>query len=84
MNSDKVKEVEKHLDGVNLTKIPKDSDLFTLKDFIEMCEGYGVMDDDGFGYYATASKMSDIFCQPSVILYEGADKTWSHVVWFNK
>lgn len=84
MNSDKVRAVEHRLDSNLLHDHPWDSDLFTLDEFIEMCRIGAVSNFDGNGYYGTATKMSEIDASPLRIITGTIDRSWSHVVWFNK
>lgn len=46
-------------------EIPDYGDVMTLDDFIENCAVGNFIDYDGFGYYATEDKMTDIRIYPS-------------------
>jgi hypothetical protein len=60
-------------------------DLMTISDFIEGCKvGPLFTDYDGFGYYATKDKESDITVYPSDIMSGVYRKDFTHVVWYNK
>ncbi len=50
-----------------MKQIPKDSDIYTIKEFIEMVETGCFIDYDGYGYYATATEISDEVIHPSDI-----------------
>ena len=53
----------------------------SMQDFIACCETGGFIDDDGYGYYATETEMTNIVVLPSTV---NKDTTYSHVVWFNR
>ncbi len=60
-------------------------DLMKLSDFVEGCKvGPLFTDYDGFGYYATKDKESDITVYPSDIMSGVYRKDFTHVVWYNK
>lgn len=69
--------------GIVLKPIPSYGDHMTLESFTDCVECGGFNDDDGTGYYATETQITDIVVYPSDIT-KGFDKKWSHVVWFNK
>jgi hypothetical protein len=55
---------------------------YTLEHFIKNVED-GDFVDDGFGYYATAERMSNVVIRPSDVA-NGVDRRYTHVVWFNR
>jgi hypothetical protein len=61
-----------------LEQIPADADLHTLKQFESDWESGVIGPDDGVGYYATESMVTDV-----EYVHRGTD-IWTHVVWFNK
>lgn len=65
--------------------MPDYADVMTLADFIDNV-GMGVLtNDDGTGYYATATHVSNVLCLPSNVNLEGiAPAGATHVAWFNK
>ncbi len=70
---------------VKMRKIIKgEGDLLLLADFIGSVECRGITNDDGHGYYATESYVS---AQPAIPskLFEGiVDRSFTHVMWYNK
>jgi hypothetical protein len=58
--------------------------LMTLQRFVECCENGGFINDDGFGYYATATEQSDIVVHPSDITSRNYRKDFTHVMWYNR
>lgn len=64
--------------------LPDFGSVMTVEDFYESCDSGMFDDEDGFGNYAVADKMSNIGVAPSRILEKGIDKRFTHVVWFNK
>lgn len=64
--------------------IPSYGDLMLLEDFIEDCKCGGLIDDDGTGYYATATEMSNEEVSPCEVADGIVDRSFTHVVWFNK
>lgn len=67
--------------------IPEYGDLFTLEEFLELCESYCFVDYDGFGNYSDGENMViglDMMMLPSEFLAIGRDTVFTHVVWFNK
>lgn len=64
--------------------IPDDAYLYTKEDFIRMCRGGDIIDDDGTGCYALADGMTHIAVSPSAIAGGLWEEPWTHVAWFNK
>lgn len=58
--------------------------LRTLDEFVIDCEQGNFVDDDGVGYYATATHRSRIPAIPSDIDDGKIDRRFTHVCWFNK
>ena len=69
---------------VEMSPIPKYGDLFTMKDWLECVECGGIIDYDGYGNYATETERSNIEVRPSDVKKGKIDKTWTHVVWYNR
>ena len=67
-----------------LSPIPNYGDHFTIEEFTEMVKSGAIIDDDGFGNYATEDGMSSIEAAPSDIYHGRVNTAFSHVVWFNK
>lgn len=59
-------------------------DLMTFEEFKENVECGGFIDYDGFGYYATSDKQSDIIISPSDIKAEIHRDDFTHVKWYNR
>jgi hypothetical protein len=59
-------------------------DLFTLEEFIEMCENNNLIDYDGFGEYSDGKMITNIRVCPSDITDKNIKREWSHVCWYNK
>ena len=72
--------------GVELKPIPDldYGDHYIMEEFIEDCESGGFIDYDGYGNYATETQMSDKKVWPSDITSGEYDRSWTHVVWFNR
>jgi len=64
--------------------IPSYGDHMTLDEFVEICKSGGFVDYDGTGYYATATHMTRERAYPSKIRDGVIDRTYTHVMWFNK
>ena len=64
--------------------IPDYGCLMTLEEFVEDVDCGCVIDYDGSGNYATKDKMSSKPAIPSVIGAGIVDKSFTHVVWFNR
>lgn len=67
-----------------MSPIETDSDFMTMADFVDGCECGGLIDYDGFGYYATETEMTDLTVRPSDWSKGKLDPRWTHVVWFNR
>ncbi len=65
-------------------EIPDYGDEMSLEAFIENCSVGNFIDYDGFGYYATEDKMTDIRVYPSDITEGVYRKDFPKVVWFNR
>lgn len=64
--------------------IPEYGDHITLENFIYYCKNYTITSNDGCGYYATETEMTDISISPNDILRNKYRKDFTHVIWFNK
>jgi hypothetical protein len=58
--------------------------LYTLKEFQELCEKSLFIDYDGSGDYATDKQVSNIPTIPSEFLKGNHPKFATHVMWYNK
>jgi len=63
---------------------PKYGDLFTMKHWLECVEVGGFIDYDGYGHYATETQTSNIEVKPSDVKKGKIDKTWTHIMWYNR
>ena len=59
-------------------------DLYTLEQFKKMVANGELIDDDGFGYYATEMGKSDVVIYPSDITENLIREDFTHVIWFNR
>jgi hypothetical protein len=64
--------------------IPSYGDHMLIGEFEARVNDGLFIDDDGTGHYATESRMSDKRISPSDVAERRVDRTYSHVVWFNK
>jgi len=64
--------------------IPDYGDVMTLKDFMEGVASGCLTNDDGSGYYATPTSISDQVIRPSDVASGKINYHFTHVVWFNK
>jgi len=75
---------------INMKSVPKMEphdnigDLFTMEDFKADCESGGFINYDGFGYYATDKKQSNIKISPSHFKTNKVRSDFSHVMWYNR
>lgn len=76
---------------MKLEKLPGYEDLIPIDEFVEDCDLGCIIDDDGSGYFATDTMMSDILAYPSDICdRESSKKTeklieqFTHIAWFGK
>jgi len=67
-----------------VTHIPDYGDLMTVEQFEDGVRSTCFTDDDGHGFYASETRMSDTPCTPSDVRRLGINKSFTHVVWFNK
>jgi len=63
--------------------LPTYGDLFTVREFMCSVESGLFIDNDGIGYYATDTQMSDLEAIPSQFNPD-IDPIFTHVMWFNK
>jgi hypothetical protein len=60
-------------------------DVFSIEEFIEMCDEGGFIDYDGHGYYVKDGKESNVMVKPSDITSGYIrDNEFDSVIWFNK
>lgn len=64
--------------------IPEGACLLKINDWISDVKQGWLIDYDGFGRYSDGKEMSDIVVYPSDLKKKKIDKSWSHVVWFNR
>ena len=64
--------------------IPEYGDLMKLEDFERSCKQGCFIDYDGSGCYSDGKQMSDKDIIPSDVINGKVDRSWSHVVWFNR
>lgn len=64
--------------------VEADDDLMTLEDFRKDCDGGMLIDYDGHGVLATATRKSSIVILPSFAFDPLPEGPWTHVVWFNR
>ncbi len=56
--------------------------LMTMEEFAIDCSREALIDTDGYGYYATKDKKSDVIVVPSDIENDLLKVEYSHVLWF--
>lgn len=71
---------------IKFGKIPKYGDKMVIKEWLDCCKTNFFIDYDGWGYYATAKRMSEVKVRPSdTEAPDFAIPEWAtHIVWFNK
>ncbi len=69
---------------LEMTPIEENDHHMTMENFIESCKCGGFTDDDGWGNHATETEVSNIPIFPSDTYDEFYNKSYSHVVWYNK
>jgi hypothetical protein len=69
---------------IEYSPIPDYGDKMTFEHFVECCEDGGFIDYDGFGYYATNDKETNIQVYPSDIMSGKYRKDFSYVIWYNR
>ena len=57
--------------------------LMTINEFKSYCKCGGIMDSDGFGYYATDKEVSNIEARPSAFVKGIIREDFTHVCWYN-
>lgn len=65
-------------------EIPNYGHLMSLKEFIKDVKSGGFIDYDGYGYYSTETKMSNITIYPSDVDNNSLRKDFVYIVWFNR
>ena len=63
---------------------PEDGDHMLIHDFEQAVKDNFFTDEDGTGYYATETQMTNKVVEIKDIINNKNDDHWSHVVWFNK
>ena len=59
-------------------------DLMTMEDFVETCKSRCFINYDGFGKYATSTKVSNHTIRPSDVITGRLLHGFTHVVWYNR
>ena len=57
--------------------------LMTINEFKSYCKCGGIMDSDGFGYYATDKEVSNIEASPSAFAKGIIREDFTHICWYN-
>lgn len=65
----------------DLTLIEDGSDVFTIAEFIGLMDCGAITDDDGTGYYGTATHVSEQLVSLDSVHKE---QIYTHIVWYNK
>jgi len=70
---------------VEFREFPDYGDLYTIKEFLKLCESGLITNNDGSGYYALEGKWSrDLRVYPETIFKMPITVLYTHVIWFNK
>lgn len=64
--------------------LPSYGDLMTLDEFCDMAKDGYLIDYDGVGEYVRDNRLSGIEIVPSDVTRGDVDRTFTHVVWFNR
>lgn len=64
--------------------IPDYCEHMTIEDFVQCCKDGLFVNNDGSGYYATQTEMSDEQALPSILRHGIYNPDYTHVCWFNK
>ena len=62
--------------------IPDYGDVFSVKEFIEMCKSSSLVDYDGIGYPVKKKKVANMVIIPSN--WKNIPEDATHIVWFNR
>lgn len=69
---------------IELSKIPDYGDVYTVKEFKEMCESGGFTDSDGSASLLLDGKATDVGIRPSLVVFGVDLSRYSGVIWYNK
>ena len=58
--------------------------LFTLKEWIDSVKCGALINYDGVGYYSDGKVIFDKEVMPSDLFIEQVDKSFSHIMWYNR
>lgn len=82
------------LEGWEFKPIDNDDDVFTMEEWISMCQGGGFTDYDGMGNYAIYGEIvrpafnyddpKEPWIYPSDVKKGKIDMRFTHVVWYNR
>ena len=82
-----IEKVKMESEKVEMEPLPDYGHLMTLKEFISNVKCGGFIDYDGFGYYSNGTEMvsnPDSPVRPSHVKKGLINKSYSHIVWFNR
>lgn len=68
----------------NYEDLPDCGELLEFETFAYDCHTKAIIPYDGYGYYATKDKMTDIAVSPTDIVNNKYRTDFTHVMWFNK
>lgn len=66
------------------SEIPEYGDVYTIDEFIDMCECGGFIDYDGHGNYCKDGKCTDIIIKPSDVAQGMVRSEFDSVCWYNR
>ena len=67
-----------------LSPLSEDSDVMSLKEFIQHCKSGGFIDYDGFGNYVKDGQCTDIDILPSDVTNKSIRNDFDTIVWYNR
>ena len=67
-----------------LKPLPDYGDHMTMNAFIDCCESGAFINYDGYGNYATIDQTTSLIVTPSDVTSGKVDKSYTHVVWYNR
>lgn len=74
----------KKMNSLELEDLPDYGHHMLFSEFEKCVIGGGFIDSDGYGHYATKNKMTDEIIYPSYFKDGLVNRSFSHIVWFNK
>jgi hypothetical protein len=69
---------------ITLQSIPPEGDMFSMQEFVRLCNDQLLVNYDGYGHYSLEKEMTNVTILPSDVTTGLYNDSYPFVVWFNR